>query len=160
MFPRGAVTASARWQNRWLDSPFPDMAPMFLNILYVYSMSVIVITVRHSTSLPSPSKPAPEIFGGGQSICEVPAEVRLVKQHTLGGGGPLTVYLWFDPAKGYRLLALVAQAVTPQLGTRPYDVTTVVRSGVTHHLAPLPFGGTTAVATGHRKELLQSPSVG
>ena len=34
-------------------------------------MSVTVITVRYSPSLPSPSKPAPEIVGGGQSISEV-----------------------------------------------------------------------------------------
>lgn len=68
-------------------------------------MSVCVITVRYSTPLPSPSKPAPEIFGGEQSISEVPAEVRLVKQHTFGGGGPLPVYVRFDPAKGYRLRA-------------------------------------------------------
>ena len=61
---------------------------------------MIVITVRYSTSLLSPSKPAPEIFGGGQSISEVSVEVRLVKQHTLGGGWPLLVYLRFDPAKG------------------------------------------------------------
>jgi hypothetical protein len=54
-------------------------------------MSVCVITVRYSTPEPSPSKPAPEIFGGGQSISEEPAEVRLVKQHTFGDGGPLPV---------------------------------------------------------------------
>ena len=108
--------------------------------VYVYSRSVIVITVRYSTSLPSPLKPAPEIFGGRQSMSEVPAEVRLVRQHTLGGGWPLPVYLRFDPTKGYRLRALVAQAVTPTVGTRPYGVTTVTPSRVTHHLAPLKCG--------------------
>jgi hypothetical protein len=57
MFSEGAVIVSAQWQNRWLESP------------YVYSMSVCVITVRYPTPEPFPSKPAPEIFGGGQSIC-------------------------------------------------------------------------------------------
>jgi hypothetical protein len=47
----------------------------FKGLIYVYSMSVCVITVRYSTPLPSPFKPAPEIFGGGQSISEVTAEV-------------------------------------------------------------------------------------
>jgi hypothetical protein len=52
-------------------------------------MSVCVITVRYSTPVPSPYKPAPEIVRSGQSVSEAPAEVRLFKHHTVGGGGPL-----------------------------------------------------------------------
>jgi hypothetical protein len=69
------------------------------------------------------------------------------------------VHLRFDHAKGC-LRALVAQAGTPTVSARPHGITTVVPSKVRHHLAPLPYGGTIVVAKGHRKELLQSPSVG